>query len=113
MRWAGDPGGEFLEPGVDGAAAVAVAVGGVDRGDLVLVLAHVAAEGGNYFAGAFGDVDTARFQQVVGVDLVVDDVVGAADLQQPGAQLGIRGERLDCGYDQGALGGAVTYGKSG
>src|SRR6266566_2824269 len=57
---AGDSGGEFLELGVDGAAAIAVLVGGLDRGDLVLVLVHVGAEGGDYFAGAFGDVDAAR-----------------------------------------------------
>ena len=60
MRWAGDPGGEFLELDVDGTTAVAVPVGGVDRGDLVLVLAYVGAEGGDYLAGAFGDVDAAR-----------------------------------------------------
>ena len=39
--------------------------------------------------------------------------MGAADLQQPSAQLGVRGERLDCRFDEGALGGAVTYGESG
>jgi hypothetical protein len=35
--------------------------------------------------------------------------VGAADLQQPGTQLGVRGERLDCGFHEGALGGAITW----
>ena len=39
--------------------------------------------------------------------------MGAADLQQPGAQLGVRGERLDRCFDEGALGGAVAYGQGG
>lgn len=59
MWWPGDAVGEFVELSVGGTAAVAVPVGGVDRGDLVLVLAHVGAERGDYFAGAFGDIDTA------------------------------------------------------
>src|ERR1700691_335925 len=51
VRRAGDTCGEFLELGVDGTAAVTMAVGGIDRDDLVPVLAHVAAEGGNNPAG--------------------------------------------------------------
>ena len=39
--------------------------------------------------------------------------MGAADLQQPGAQFGAGRERLDRRHDEGALGGTVTYREGG
>ena len=94
VRRPGDPVGELLDVGeVD--PALGGLVGELDGGDLVAVLVEVGAPGLDDRLGAVGVDDAAGFEELVLADLVDDPVVGAAQLEDPVAQLGVGGDRFD------------------
>ena len=94
MRGPGDAVGELLDVGERDPPGLGFGEE-LDGGDLVAVLLEVGAPGLDERAGAAGVDDAVGVDEGVGVDLVDDPVVGGAQLEDPGAQLGAAGDGLD------------------
>ena len=114
MRRAADPLGELLH-GVEVEAPGLGLAEHLDRGDLVAVLVEVAAPRLDHLAGAVGVDDAVGAGEHVDADLVDDPVVGGAQLEDAGAQVGVVGDRsggeVDQLGDRGARVGGVSDGE--